>query len=131
MIPVASLAALNLAPPWQNQNLNEKIAEWNRDKQDLDHATFRQSEMEMLLGQARAEAAKIRAQASAREASLLRALDEAQADNQRLRFEQEGKWYGSKPARLSAPGNVAFEVSGKGLRDGAAMRLLCVFLADS
>lgn len=127
MMPVASLAALNLALSWQNQNLKEKIAEWTSDKHALDDATFRQAEMETLLGQARAEAAQVRAQASAREASLLRALDEAHADNQRLRTEQEGKWHGSKPARLSAPVNVALEVSGKGLRDGAATRLLCLF----
>jgi hypothetical protein len=48
--------------------------------------------MQTLLVEARAEAAKIRAQASAREATLLRALDEAHAENQLL-----------KDASISAP----------------------------
>lgn len=113
----------DLPAPFQNENINGKIAQWHKDRQDLEHATFRESETQTLLVEARAEAAKIRAQASAREATLLRALDEAQAENQRLKSaagprqpdnsDQAEKWCLSRPSRLKAHADQTWEVSGE------------------
>ena len=118
-----SLAVYDLPAPFQNENINGKIAQWNKDRQDLEHATFRESETQTLLVEARAEAAKIRAQASAREATLLRALDEAQAENQHLKSaavsrqpansDQSDKWCLNRPSRWKAHVDQTLTVSGK------------------